>query len=359
MSIADRATEPWLLYGAYGYTGALIARRAVELGMAPVLAGRDGRRTGALASELGLEHRVFPLDDPDGLRAGLSGVAAVLHAAGPFSRTSRPMVDACLATGTHYLDITGEIDVLESLVRRDEQARRAGIAVLPSVGFDVVPTDCAAALAASRVRDVTGLEIAFHTRGRASRGTTRSSLEGLRRPARERRGGRLVSFRHGSIRTTVPFEDRGRTAVAIPWGDVVTAHHTTAADDIRTYMAIRPAVVPWLWLTGWLRPLLALPPLRSVLGRWAERRARRPDDDSHRTGSARIRVLASSATTGESSVVELTTPDAYALTADAAARAAARVARGKVGAGFQTPAGAFGPAFVGSLDGVVWVRGAP
>ena len=73
-----------------------------------------------------------------------------LHCAGPFSRTWRPMYDACLGTGTHYLDITGEIDVFEALAARDRAARDAGIMLLPGVGFDVVPSDCLIADLAAR-----------------------------------------------------------------------------------------------------------------------------------------------------------------------------------------------------------------
>ena len=59
----------------------------------------------------------------------------MLHIAGPFSATSKPMADACLRTSTHYLDITGEIDVFEALARRDAEARKAGIMLLPGGGF--------------------------------------------------------------------------------------------------------------------------------------------------------------------------------------------------------------------------------
>ena len=92
-----------------------------------------------------LEYRVFSLDDPAKMDAALSEVAVVLHCAGPFSRTSKPMADACLRTKTHYLDITGEATVIETLAARDREAKDAGVMLLPCVGFDVVPSDCLAA----------------------------------------------------------------------------------------------------------------------------------------------------------------------------------------------------------------------
>ena len=55
------------------------------------------------------------------------------------------MMDACLQAGASYLDITGEIDVIELGASRHEETRRAGVAVIPAVGFDIVPSDCLAA----------------------------------------------------------------------------------------------------------------------------------------------------------------------------------------------------------------------
>ncbi|MDZ7730808.1 MAG: hypothetical protein U5K37_07710 [Natrialbaceae archaeon] len=81
-----------LIYGAYGYTGTLITDAAVERGHEPIVAGRDGARTEALATRHGLESRVFSLEDA---HAHLDDAEVVLHAAGPFEQTARPMVEAC------------------------------------------------------------------------------------------------------------------------------------------------------------------------------------------------------------------------------------------------------------------------
>ena len=141
----------WMIYGANGYTGSLIAREAVVRGTRPVLAGRNESEISKLAAELDLEFRVFGLDDASVLKESISGMQVILHCAGPFSVTSEPMITACLQAGAHYLDITGEISVFEQAHRLDEQARRADIVLLPGAGFDVVPSDC---LAASLVRQL-------------------------------------------------------------------------------------------------------------------------------------------------------------------------------------------------------------
>jgi short subunit dehydrogenase-like uncharacterized protein len=135
----------WLIYGANGYTGALTAQMAVERGMRPILAGRNTAAVGALAQRLGLAARSAALDDPQALDRMLAGCHAVLHCAGPFVHTAKPMADACLRNGVHYLDITGEISVFEALAARYAEARSAGVMLLPGAGFDVVPSDCLAA----------------------------------------------------------------------------------------------------------------------------------------------------------------------------------------------------------------------
>ncbi|NIP57212.1 MAG: NAD(P)H-binding protein, partial [Gemmatimonadetes bacterium] len=211
----DGEETPWLLYGAYGFTGRLIARRAIAMGLRPILAGRRREPTADLARELDLECRVFDLDDPPALREGLRGVQLVMHTAGPFSRTWRPMAEACLAAGVHYLDITGEIEVFEALAGLDGAARETGVMLLPGVGFDVVPTDCAAARVGGRLEEPVHLDLAFASSGGPSRGTALTMIEALGRPSRIRSGSRIVDVAWGSIARTIPFSDGERHGVCI------------------------------------------------------------------------------------------------------------------------------------------------
>ncbi len=187
----------WMIYGAYGYTGRLVAALAAERGELPVIAGRDERRLRTLGERFELEHRTVDLSDPSALRDALKDVDVVAHCAGPFSSTSQPMVDACLATGTHYLDITGEIDVFEAVLARDDEARRAGVVLLPGGGFDVVPSDCLAALLAAALPGAARLELALRASGGVSPGTAKTAMESLGTAGRARveRGHRSRSLR--------------------------------------------------------------------------------------------------------------------------------------------------------------------
>ena len=149
----------FLLYGANDFVGDAIARLAVQHGLQPILAGRDPAKIERQANELGVAHRVFRLDDSVTLDQALSEVLVVLHCAGPYLYTSKPMLEGCLRTGTHYLDLTGEIPVYEALAARDAQAKAHGVMLLPGTGFDVVPTDCLAVHLKHRLPSATRLTL--------------------------------------------------------------------------------------------------------------------------------------------------------------------------------------------------------
>ncbi|MEO7522148.1 MAG: saccharopine dehydrogenase NADP-binding domain-containing protein, partial [Gemmatimonas sp.] len=186
-----------LLYGANGYTGRLIIPVALARGLRPILSGRNVDEVNALAAEHGLEARTVSLDDTGALDAALHDITTVLHCAGPFSRTSKPMVDACLRAGAHYLDITGEVDVFEACAARDAEAKQRGIMLLPGTGFDVVPSDCLASHLARRMPDATSLSLGFRAMGGLSRGTALTMAEGLGKPGVIRRDGRITPVSPG------------------------------------------------------------------------------------------------------------------------------------------------------------------
>jgi len=124
-------SNSFLLYGANGYSGELIARYAKQYELEPILAGRRKEIIAPLAGKFGLPYRVFDVDDTTALLAALREVKVVMNAAGPFQFTARQMIEACLQTGTHYLDINGDIAVFEMIKRYDEAAKKAGIMLLP------------------------------------------------------------------------------------------------------------------------------------------------------------------------------------------------------------------------------------
>jgi short subunit dehydrogenase-like uncharacterized protein len=339
----------WLIYGANGYTGRLVADLAVQRGHRPVLAGRDERALAELATRLGLEFRAFALSDSARLRAGLTGVDAVAHCAGPFSATSTAMVDACLTTGVHYLDITGEIDVLEAVLGRDDEARDASVALLPGSGFDVIPTDCLAAMVVERLPDASELDIAFRAGGGLSPGTARTAVEGMGSGGRARVDGRIVSVPAGWRRRTADFASGPVTVISIPWGDVSTAFHSTGVPEIVAYTYL-PGAGTSSRLQRLIRPAARIPAVRRVLGAVASRRVTGPDEERRSRSTSQVFVEARSS--GRTVTGSLTTPNGYSLTADSVMRVVERVLAGSVPAGAHTPSQAHGAEFVLGLDGV-------
>ena len=267
-----------LIYGSTGYTGRLIVAEALARGLRPTLAGRSADAVRAQAQSLGLEWRAARIDDPAGLGAALSGAAVVLHCAGPFAHTWRAMSDACLRSGAHYLDITGEIAVFEGLASRDAEARAAGIMLLPGVGFDVVPSDCLAAHLARRLPSAVRLTLAFRSLGGTSRGTRMTMIEKLGSPGAIRRNGKIVPVPQAWRTRRIDFGDgKLRDATTIPWGDVSTAFHSTGIPNIEVYVSMRPALRRAAIVSRWLGPVLrsgVVPIPRRARASWSGRAER-------------------------------------------------------------------------------------
>jgi short subunit dehydrogenase-like uncharacterized protein len=349
------AAMSWMIYGANGYTGELVAREAVRRGLAPILAGRNAEAVGKLARELGLPSRAFSLDDPQGTAAELYGVEAVLHCAGPFIHTSEPMVAACLATGAHYLDITGEIPVFEAILARGEAARKAGVALIPGVGFDVVPSDCLAARLARALPGAVQLVLAFYPeRGALSRGTLKTMIESLPHAGAIRRDGRIVPVPIAWDSRDVDFGGAAgrRWAMTIPWGDVSTAFHSTGIPNIRVYSGTPPRIIRRLKRLAPLLPLAGWGPFKRLAQGWVERKVTGPSEEVRRT--ARVYLWGEvKDVAGRAVTATLETPESYQFTAVAAVESAERAAQGKVPPGAWTPSKAFGADFVTELPGVV------
>lgn len=351
------------IYGAYGFTGRLLAREAVERGHRPLLVGRRPGPLEALARELGLEWRVAFLDRPRELRSALEGASLVIHAAGPFIRTSAPMVAVCLDAGIHYLDITGEVPVFEAIFDLDDRARSAGVVLMPGVGFDAVPTDCLAGLVRRELPAAERLEIAVFSPGPASPGTLETVVEHLPGGLLVRRDGRLVPSRldDPALLREVDFGPGSpggvRPVIPYTWGDLATAWRSTGIPNITCYMASSPRAARLLpRILPLARRLVALGPLKSLARAWVRGTAEGPSPERRQAGRTRLLARASDPSGGRVTGI-LETMEAYRLTAMAGIRVAEEVmGSGRPGpdhaptaprlAGALTPAQAFGPEWV-------------
>ena len=340
----------YLIYGAYGYTGKLIAALAKSKGHTPILAGRDKEKTEALANELGLEYLSFSLEDAGALAGALQKVDAVIHCAGPFSKTARPMMEECIRQKTHYLDITGEIEVFELAASLDEQAKNAGIVLMPGVGFDVVPSDCLAAYLKSKMPAATHLEMGFKGVSQLSRGTALTMAENMHKGGMIRENGQLKEVPGAYKTREEQVNGKPTTFVSIPWGDVSTAWYSTQIPNIVIYTGVHPKQVSTMKTLYSIRWIFKWQWIQKMIRNKIEKTIHGPDEKLRDTGSSYLWGEISNAE-GKKVRAHLITPESYKLTSITALMALEGLGSSKVQSGFSTPSMAFGPDFIMQVNG--------
>ena len=344
-----------LIYGANGYTGELIAREAVMQGLKPILAGRAAKKIRALGKELNCETRIFSLDDQTATMIALEDVGLVLNCAGPFSATAGRMMQACLASHAHYLDITGEIEVFELAHRLHQKAQRARVVLCPGVGFDVVPTDCVASRLRTALPDATHLVLAFESQGRPSGGTTKTAIESLPEGNCIRQDGMLAREPLGKRVRRIDLGSGEREVVGIPWGDVSTAFYTTGIPNVEVYVAGVPGGARQLQQAWRWRSLLK----KRIVQWWLKRRAARgprgPSATERNNNPTFIYGEVTNAA-GVKKTAHLRTANGYAVTIYAAVAIARALVDNECPPGYYTPAALMGDAFIETLPGSSKIR---
>ncbi|WP_323191575.1 saccharopine dehydrogenase NADP-binding domain-containing protein [Halostella sp. PRR32] len=341
-----------LIYGSYGYAGSLITQRAVDRGLDPTVAGRDAEQVERQATDLGLDHEVFSLEHGTVVEDRVAAADAVLNCAGPFSRTTERLTTACMETGTDYLDLAGEIDVLEGVAERDRDAEKDGVSLVPGVGFDVVATDCLSGFLESQLRSATELTLALDGLGTFSPGTVKSILEELPQAGAVRKNGAIRYVPAAWKRREFDFGDgTAKTGVTVPWGDVSTAYYSTGIENIEVYATVPEYAVSVMRRIRPLVPVLGLTPVRRALEVFADAALSGPTARERAQSTTRVwgQVVDDE---GSHVTAVLETPDTYDLATATAVEAAKRMLAGEVSDGFQTPASAFGTDFVLDVEGV-------
>jgi short subunit dehydrogenase-like uncharacterized protein len=258
----------------------------------------------------------------------------------------------------YYLDITGEIAVFEALAARDAEARAAGVMVLPSAGFDVVPSDCLAAHLKRRLPSATSLALALQALGRVSRGMANTAIENLARGGMVRRAGKLVMV-PADYKTRMIDLGRGLvTASSIPWGDVATAFHSTGIPNIEVYTVLSATMRRLLAASGYLRPVLGSYAVQRLLKRLVRGQSPGPSDEERARGMSLLWGEVRD-DQGACCVSRLHAPEAYTLTALTALAIAEKALAGQAPAGFQTPSRAYGADLILEIPGVMREDSAP
>ena len=340
----------WMIYGANGYTGELIAREAVRQGLKPILAGRNSAKVETLAQELGLEFRAFDLEDISQISEQLKGSQLVMHCAGPFSSTSKPMMQACLKAGAHYLDITGEIAVFEFAQSLNYQAQQANIVICPGVGFDVIPTDCVAAKLKEVLPDATYLALGFDSKSGFSPGTAKTSTEGMAEGGKIRKDGKITKVALAHHVRHIDFGDGEKSAMSIPWGDISTAFYTTGIPNIEVFVPAPPKMIFGAKMLNLIRPFLKLQFVQNAIKSRISKSVVGPDEQVRAKLPTYVWGEARNAK-GNTKTVRIKTDNTYSLTINGSLILVQYLLEHNVQGGAFTPANLMGSDLVTKIPG--------
>ena len=182
-----------ILYGATGFTGQICCKylrdNYSDLGWA--MAGRNKDKLEEIKSNFGLDCDVIVADgdDLESLKSLASQTKVVLSTAGPFARYGSLLVQACVEEGTHYTDITGENHWVRGLIdKHHSEAASKGIRIIPSCGYDSIPSDLGAFFTVSQFnKPVKRVDVYHEAQGGASGGTTETifTMDGLTKEMRD------------------------------------------------------------------------------------------------------------------------------------------------------------------------------
>jgi short subunit dehydrogenase-like uncharacterized protein len=342
--------KKWLIYGASGYTGKLIIEEVHKRGLEAIIAGRDEAKIKPLAEQMGFEYRCFSLDSRMAISEAIQDIDLVLHCAGPFSQTAKPMMAACLHAKTHYLDITGEIAVFEHGHLLHQSAQEAGVVICPGVGFDVVPTDCMARALSEKLPDADSLWLGFSSRSGLSPGTAKTSVEGIADGGKVRRDGLIVDVPLAYKVRKIDFGDGSVTATTIPWGDVSTAYYSTGIPNIDVYIPLPEKTITKLKRLEKIRWIFRWQWLINFMKKKIDAKVKGPSEDVLLNQKTLVwgEVLNPK---GDVVSGRITTANGYQLTMLAAIEISQHLLNNACQPGFTTPSQLMGSDFIEKLPG--------
>ncbi len=340
-------SQPFLmLYGANGYSAKLILAELLKLGINPILAGRNEHEISELALKHSLDYKIFSTDDDKKIIDALTGIHTILNCAGPFRHTAKDILDACLITGTNYLDITGEMPVLALAFSYNQKAIDKGITFLPSVGFDIIPTDCLAKKLAEQMPDATELKLAFiNRRGKISRGTLLTTLEFLGGTGKVRRNGKIIDSIFGEHIINVNNSSLQFNALSIPWGDVFTAYLSTGIPNITVYLGVPKLVVKFMGILKLLLRLFKIPFVKKLSSKLIKKNITGPNELRRSNTETIVYGMVNNAA-GKKIEEAYQVMEGYNLTVAGAAESAKRILNGETLPGTFTPSMAFGSGYL-------------
>jgi short subunit dehydrogenase-like uncharacterized protein len=331
-----------IIYGSYGYTGQLVAKECKAKNLTAILAGRNREALEKQSAAVGYPFEVVDVNDATALKNLLQKGGLVIHCGGPFRFTAKAMADACLETGVHYTDITGEHQVFEMLAGYDDKAKQKGIMIMPGTGFDVVPSDCLALYLKKKLPTATHLQLAFTmSKGGLSRGTSKSMTEGLGYGSLIRVDGKLTPIPLGKKVLDVDYGAFKMKSLNIPWGDVATAYRSTGIPNIEVYSGATDSMIANAKRSNYFNWLLRQRWVKDFMIKQIDKKPAGPSEEKRETGRSYLWGKVTDAA-GNTASARLETLSGYALTAKTAVLVAEKILAGNFTTGYQTPAMKYG-----------------
>ena len=335
-----------MIYGAIGYSARLIVDELILRNIKPVLSGRNEAILRQLAHKFNCEYTAFDIIDENKVDESLKDIHTLLNCAGPFKNTAKELMEACLRTTTNYLDITGEMPVMHLAFSMDKLAKEKGIVILPSVGFDIIPTDCLAKRLSEQMPDATHLKLGLiNKRGKISRGTWLTTLEFLGGTGKIRRHGKIIDSKIGEFKIYVNEKNFSFRGISIPWGDVYSSYHSTGIENVEVYLAMPNIVVMLKHLLIFFLKILKVKFFKNIAANYIKKNLTGPTKEERDSTESYVwgRVEYAEAEKIEEVYQVM---EGYNLTAKGAAECAQRVLSDLVGPGTYTPSLAFGSDFL-------------
>lgn len=327
-----------LIYGSAGYMGKLLTKYAQEHNLLIILGARQNFSSS-------FPTRIFSLDEETKIIEQLHDIKLVINLAGPFVNTNKQLVQACIKSQTHYIDIAGEVPEFESLYQYNQAAIEANIMIMPGAGFGVVPTDIVANLAKQQLPDASHLKIAYITEGGASRGTLKTVLKDINKAGVILKNGRYEIATPAFKKIDLNVAGQKFNLVYNPWrADLYTARLSTGISNIETYANFPGFVVRMMQgKLLWLRDL--------ILNRLINLIPEGPSTKQLKKGRTICHAIVSNSQ-GQSASATIIGPEAYLFTAETLIAISKRIvldADFKVG--YQTP-NIYGKALLDSIPNV-------
>ncbi len=386
-----------VLFGASGFTGRLVAeyllqRYGMDGDLRWAIAGRNPDKLAVVAAELGApDLPVVVADSADG--AALAALAAdtdvVCTTVGPYALYGSELVKACVAAGTHYCDLTGEVHWMRQMIDLHQQgAEDSGARIVHTCGFDSIPSDLGTLFLQDAMIEAHGVpaqHVKYRTKGFSggfSGGTVASMINmmeqagkdpKLRRvladpyallPAgcprgRDRRDQTVAVYDQDFQRWTLPFVmagintrvvRRSNALLDFPWGEDFRYDEAVLAPARQTRIGAQLAALAMTAGTA----SLAVPPLRAIAKKFLPAQGEGPSKAQREKGYFDIYLYGVHPTDRDKDMVARVTGDrdpGYGSTSKMLAEAAVCLARDELdcGGGFWTPASAMGQTLIQRL----------